>query len=139
MTLCYPAAVYFGIEHLEPKYFALILLSLFGLRYLVTVKTATTNVALALFVVVTIFAGWAFVDLDPVFLLQRQSDLQSVYGIEPLFEDGLGLDSIDALEIGLALQQKYGVEIDEESEETRLHFASIANLAKFVAGERANR
>lgn len=58
---------------------------------------------------------------------------------EPLFEDGLGLDSIDALEIGLALQQKYGVEIDEESEETRLHFASIANLAKFVAGEQANK
>ena len=40
---------------------------------------------------------------------------------EPLFEDGLGLDSIDALEIGLALQQTYGVEIDEESEETRVH------------------
>ena len=58
---------------------------------------------------------------------------------EPLFEDGLGLDSIDALEIGLALQQKYGVEIDEESEETRLHFASIANLAKFVAGEQAHQ
>ncbi len=58
---------------------------------------------------------------------------------EPLFEDGLGLDSIDALEIGLALQQKYGVEIDEESDETRLHFASIANLAKFVAGEQAHK
>jgi acyl carrier protein len=58
---------------------------------------------------------------------------------EPLFEDGLGLDSIDALEIGLALQQTYGVEIDEESEETRVHFASIANLAKFVAGEQAHK
>ena len=58
---------------------------------------------------------------------------------EPLFEDGLGLDSIDALEIGLALQQTYGVEIDEESEETRAHFASIANLAKFVAGEQAHK
>ncbi len=56
---------------------------------------------------------------------------------EPLFEEGLGLDSIDALEIGLALQQKYGVEIDEDSEETRVHFASIANLARFVAGEQA--
>ncbi len=69
MTLCYPAAVYFGIEYLEPKYFALILLSLFGLRYLVTVKTATTNVALALFVVVTIFAGWAFVSNSEPLLL----------------------------------------------------------------------
>ena len=56
---------------------------------------------------------------------------------EPLFEEGLGLDSIDALEIGLALQQKYGVEIDEESDETRVHFASIANLARFVTSEQA--
>ena len=63
--------------------------------------------------------------------------IDDIVASEPLFEDGLGLDSIDALEIGLALQQKYGVEIDEESEETRLHFASIANLAKFVAGEQA--
>ncbi len=69
MTLCYPAAVYFGIEYLEPKYFALVLLSLFGLRYLVTVKTATTNVALALFVVVTIFAGGAFVSNSEPLLL----------------------------------------------------------------------
>ena len=69
MTLCYPAAVYFGIEYLEPKYFALILLSLFGLRYLITVKTATTNVALAMFVVVTIFAGWAFVSNSEPLLL----------------------------------------------------------------------
>ncbi len=69
MTLCYPAAVYFGIEYLEPKYFALILLSLFGLRYLITVKTATTNVALALFVVVTIFAGGAFVSNSEPLLL----------------------------------------------------------------------
>ena len=69
MTLCYPAAVYFGIEYLEPKYFALILLSLFGLRYLITVKTATTNVALAMFVVVTLFAGWAFVSNSEPLLL----------------------------------------------------------------------
>ena len=61
MTLCYPAAVYFGIEYVEPKYFALILLSLFGLRYLFTAKTATANFALPLFVVIAIFAGWAFV------------------------------------------------------------------------------
>ena len=53
------------------------------------------------------------------------------------FDEGLGLDSIDALEIGLAIQQKYGVEIDEESEETRTHFASIENLARFVTSERA--
>ncbi len=69
LTVCYPAAVYFGIEYLEPKYFALILISLFGLRYLFTVKTALANFALPLFVVVAIFAGWAFVSNSESLLL----------------------------------------------------------------------
>jgi len=37
----------------------------------------------------------------------------------PLFVEGLGLDSIDALELGLALQKKYGVSLSADSEETR--------------------
>ena len=61
--------------------------------------------------------------------------IEDIVSSEPLFDEGLGLDSIDALEIGLAIAQKYGVEIDEESAETRSHFASVANLAKFVASE----
>lgn len=51
---------------------------------------------------------------------------------EPLFDDGLGLDSIDALELGMALQQKFGVHIDAENEGTREHFRSVRSLAKFV-------
>lgn len=51
---------------------------------------------------------------------------------EPLFVDGLGLDSIDALELGVALQKKYGVKIEAEGEQTREHFASVKNLAKFI-------
>jgi acyl carrier protein len=51
---------------------------------------------------------------------------------EPLFVEGLGLDSIDALELGLALQKNYGVKIDADSEETRKHFSSVANLARLV-------
>ena len=69
VTLCYPAAVYFGIEYLEPKYFALILLSLFGLRYFFTAKAASANFALPLFVVVAIFAGWAFASNSQSLLL----------------------------------------------------------------------
>lgn len=53
---------------------------------------------------------------------------------EPLFVEGLGLDSIDALELGLALQKQYGVKLDADSEETRAHFASVKALAAFVAG-----
>lgn len=55
---------------------------------------------------------------------------------EPLFVEGLGLDSIDALELGLALQKQYGVKLDADSEETRAHFASVKALAAFVAGAR---
>lgn len=50
----------------------------------------------------------------------------------PLFGDGLGLDSIDALELGLALKNKYNLRLDGDSEETRKHFYSVATLAEFV-------
>jgi acyl carrier protein len=51
----------------------------------------------------------------------------------PLFGDGLGLDSIDALELGVAIRKKYDVLMDADSETTRQHFASIANLARFIS------
>ncbi|KXS53609.1 MAG: acyl carrier protein [Marinobacter sp. T13-3] len=56
---------------------------------------------------------------------------------EPLFIDGLGLDSIDALELGLALQKTYGIKLAADSEETRKHFASIDSLAELVASHKA--
>ncbi len=49
--------------------------------------------------------------------------------------EGLGLDSIDALELGLALQRRYGIVI-ADSETGREHFASVRRLAVFVAGAR---
>lgn len=51
----------------------------------------------------------------------------------PLFGDGLGLDSIDALELGVALQKRYGITLSANSEETRKHFASVQALAALVA------
>jgi acyl carrier protein len=54
----------------------------------------------------------------------------------PLFVEGLGLDSIDALELGLALQKRYGVHMSADSAETRKHFASVNALAAFVAANR---
>jgi len=53
----------------------------------------------------------------------------------PLFGDGLGLDSIDALELGGAVRRKYGVNLDVDSEEIRDHFASVASLARFVTAD----
>ena len=51
---------------------------------------------------------------------------------ESLFGDGLGLDSIDALEIALAISQKYGVQMQAEDENTRKAFTSLATLTEFV-------
>jgi len=51
----------------------------------------------------------------------------------PLFVEGLGLDSIDALELGVALQKRYGVSLSGEPAETRQRFSSVSSLARFVA------
>lgn len=56
----------------------------------------------------------------------------------PLFVDGLGLDSIDALELGLAIKKKYGITMSAENEETKKHFASVAALADFIAAHKAD-
>lgn len=55
---------------------------------------------------------------------------------EPLFVEGLGLDSIDALEIAMALEQRYGVNIDDDAEANRERFASVRSLAAFVSEKR---
>lgn len=55
----------------------------------------------------------------------------------PLFGDGLGLDSIDALELGLAVKNRYGIVLSAESDEMRQHFFSVATLAAFINTQRA--
>ncbi|MDE2406775.1 MAG: acyl carrier protein [Xanthomonadaceae bacterium] len=55
----------------------------------------------------------------------------------PLFGEGLGLDSIDALELGLALQKRYGITLSADAQETRQHFASVQALANLVSMQRA--
>lgn len=57
----------------------------------------------------------------------------------PLFGDGLGLDSIDALELGVAIRKRYDVQMDPDSDTTRQHFASIANLARFIGSSHGRR
>ena len=52
----------------------------------------------------------------------------------PLFGDeGMGLDSVDALELGLAIQKHFAFQLDGESQEMRNSFANVASLAAFVA------
>ncbi|MBV8634951.1 MAG: acyl carrier protein [Burkholderiaceae bacterium] len=54
----------------------------------------------------------------------------------PLFVEGLGLDSIDALELGVALQKRYGITLSADSAETRQHFASVRTLASLIENNR---
>ena len=50
----------------------------------------------------------------------------------PLFGEGLGLDSIDALEIAMVLEERYGVTLDDDPEKNQMIFASVRSLAAFV-------
>ncbi len=54
-----------------------------------------------------------------------------------LFGDGLGLDSIDALELGLAIKKQFDVKIEANSEATKQHFYSVASLVSFIESQRA--
>jgi acyl carrier protein len=65
-------------------------------------------------------------------------DLQpdSIDDDAPLFGEGLGLDSIDAIELGVAIRKRYGISIGAEGGDPRRHFASVSALADFVAAHR---
>lgn len=64
-------------------------------------------------------------DLEDITVEDIQDD-------EPLFVDGLGLDSIDALELGLAIKKRFDIKLDANSEETKQHFASVNSLCAFI-------
>ena len=51
---------------------------------------------------------------------------------ELLFGDGLGLDSIDALELALAISQKYNVQLKAEDESTKSAFGTLRSLNAFI-------
>ncbi|WOE31248.1 MULTISPECIES: phosphopantetheine-binding protein [unclassified Acinetobacter] len=53
----------------------------------------------------------------------------------PLFGEGLGLDSIDALELGLALKKRYNVHLNAESAETKQYFKSIQSLVTLIEAQ----
>ena len=50
----------------------------------------------------------------------------------PLFVDGLGLDSIDALELGMAIRKKYDVQLAGDPDESRKDFASVRALMALI-------
>lgn len=54
----------------------------------------------------------------------------------PLFVEGLGLDSIDALELAMALEEKYSVTVGDDPDENQKIFFSVESLARFVTEQR---
>ncbi len=55
----------------------------------------------------------------------------------PLFADeGLGLDSIDALELGVALRKKYHLQLIKGDSQAREHFRSLRTLAEFIHSQK---
>jgi acyl carrier protein len=55
---------------------------------------------------------------------------------EPLFGEGLGLDSIDALELALAISKTYGFQLRSESKDNPRIFASLRALSQHIAQQR---
>ena len=54
----------------------------------------------------------------------------------PLYGDGLGLDSIDVLEVALVISKQYGIQLKADSDENHLIFSSLNALSEFVAAQR---
>ncbi|WP_416188979.1 phosphopantetheine-binding protein [Neisseria sp. CCUG17229] len=52
-------------------------------------------------------------------------------------DEGLGLDSVDALELGLAVQKTFGLQLDSEKDNLREYFTSVKTLADFVRSRQA--
>jgi len=60
---------------------------------------------------------------------------EDIVDSQPLFREGLGLDSIDALELGVALKKKFGVKFSAENADNKKHFASVNALAAYIQSE----
>ncbi len=71
-------------------------------------------------------------DLEDITVEDIKSD-------EPLFVEGLGLDSIDALELGMALRRKYKVSFKTDKEENTKHFQSVSTLTDYILSELSNK
>ncbi len=65
--------------------------------------------------------------------LQLETPPEEIDPVAPLFGEGLGLDSIDALELSLAISKTYGVDLKSDDEAKRQIFASLRSLAGHIA------
>lgn len=71
-------------------------------------------------------------------LMLEDTSCEDVDPAAPLFGDGLGLDSIDALELAIALENRYGVTVEEDAEANEAIFSCVRSLAAFVTEKRSH-
>lgn len=57
---------------------------------------------------------------------------------QPLFRDGLGLDSIDALELALAISKRYGFQLKSDDSQNQQIFASLRALSQHIEQNRVD-
>ncbi len=86
------------------------------------------------------------VAVDPAFELELAELFVSSLNLElaaseidpagPLYEDGLGLDSIDILEIALVVSKRYGLQLRSDDEDNKRIFSSLRNLAQHIQTHR---
>ena len=69
--------------------------------------------------------------------LSLETQPEDIAPEEPLFGAGLGLDSIDALELALAISKKYGVQLRSDDERNHRIFSSLRTLAAHIEKNRA--
>jgi acyl carrier protein len=69
----------------------------------------------------------------------ENATVDTIDAAAPLFVDGLGLDSIDALEIGMELRKRYGVRASADEAQNRKIFNSVRSLAAHVESNRTSR
>ena len=77
-------------------------------------------------------------DIKKLIIKSMELEDISVDDIEddaPLFNDGLGLDSIDALELGMAIKKKYNLTLNSDKDENSKIFYSVKTLADYIRGQ----
>ena len=71
--------------------------------------------------------------------LNLETGPESIEPAAPLYGDGLGLDSIDILEVALVVSQRYGFQLRSDDDDNPRIFASLASLAEHIAAHRCDQ
>jgi acyl carrier protein len=71
--------------------------------------------------------------------LNLDLDLSEVNAETPIYQDGFGLDSIDILEVSLAISQRYGVKLRSDDKNNTQVFKNLGALSAYIQSQKADR